>query len=273
MAGRYLIDVWLSVTPTATGNTYQMLEIRVYRAGAIVVSRLSIGPPGSSGFWTGFGGVAAVDLVVGDAVVLVHTTGGAAATVDPRSHLVIAAVGGMSGAQGPQGPPGIDGVRRFATVAARDAAYPAASAGEGAVCVTTDTGTMWLVVSGVWVIALNLDPRFINVSGDTMTGTLMFSAAGPVIRLNNDGAYLGLYDVTGNTLRRLLRRTLPRPTSFSNRPGASSSRRLLRQESPFPRAEWTSIAGERRPGRTTKWSSSCATTARLVQAGRLASRS
>ena len=42
-------------------------------------------------------------------------------------------------------------VARFATVAARDAAWPAATAGAGAVCVTTDTGTLWTVVGALWV--------------------------------------------------------------------------------------------------------------------------
>jgi hypothetical protein len=42
-------------------------------------------------------------------------------------------------------------VHRFANVAARDSAYPAASSGTGAVCVTTDTGTFWEVIAGAWV--------------------------------------------------------------------------------------------------------------------------
>jgi hypothetical protein len=41
-------------------------------------------------------------------------------------------------------------VHRFATVAARDAAYPAASAGAGAVCVTLDTLTVWTSNGTVW---------------------------------------------------------------------------------------------------------------------------
>lgn len=41
-------------------------------------------------------------------------------------------------------------VPRFATIAARDAAWPAATAGSGAVCITTDTGTMYVVVGGAW---------------------------------------------------------------------------------------------------------------------------
>jgi len=41
-------------------------------------------------------------------------------------------------------------VPRFATVAARDAAWPAATAGAGAVCTTTDTGTLWVVVAAAW---------------------------------------------------------------------------------------------------------------------------
>jgi len=42
-------------------------------------------------------------------------------------------------------------VARFATTAARDTAWPAATAGAGAVCVTTDTGKLWEVIGGVWV--------------------------------------------------------------------------------------------------------------------------
>jgi hypothetical protein len=41
-------------------------------------------------------------------------------------------------------------VHRFATVAARDTAYPAASAGPGAVCITLDTGTVWVVFGATW---------------------------------------------------------------------------------------------------------------------------
>jgi len=41
-------------------------------------------------------------------------------------------------------------VHRFATVAERDAKYPAAGAGTGALCVTTDTGSQWVVVGGAW---------------------------------------------------------------------------------------------------------------------------
>jgi len=41
-------------------------------------------------------------------------------------------------------------VHRFNTVAARDAAYPAASAGPGAVCITVDTGTLWTPIGGAW---------------------------------------------------------------------------------------------------------------------------
>lgn len=37
---------------------------------------------------------------------------------------------------------------RFATVAARDAAWPAATAGVGALCVTLDTQTSWIVAAG-----------------------------------------------------------------------------------------------------------------------------
>lgn len=42
-------------------------------------------------------------------------------------------------------------VARFPTVAARDAAWPAATAAAGAVSVTTDTGTIWQVVGPAWV--------------------------------------------------------------------------------------------------------------------------
>lgn len=42
-------------------------------------------------------------------------------------------------------------VHRFATVAARNTAWPAATAGNGAFSVTLDTGTLWQVVAGAWV--------------------------------------------------------------------------------------------------------------------------
>jgi hypothetical protein len=41
-------------------------------------------------------------------------------------------------------------VHRFADVAQRDSLYAAASAGNGAICITLDTGTVWRVVSGAW---------------------------------------------------------------------------------------------------------------------------
>lgn len=44
-------------------------------------------------------------------------------------------------------------VHRFATVAARDAQYPAAAAGAGAYCTTLDTGILWTVVGVAWVPA------------------------------------------------------------------------------------------------------------------------
>lgn len=43
-------------------------------------------------------------------------------------------------------------VHRFATVAARDANYPAATAGQGAICITFDTMTVWIVnAAPAWV--------------------------------------------------------------------------------------------------------------------------
>jgi hypothetical protein len=43
-------------------------------------------------------------------------------------------------------------MHRFATVAARDAAYPAAAAGAGALCITLDTATVWVVNNAAtWV--------------------------------------------------------------------------------------------------------------------------
>jgi hypothetical protein len=39
-------------------------------------------------------------------------------------------------------------VPTFASVAARDATYNAATAGVGATCTTVDTGTMWIVIPG-----------------------------------------------------------------------------------------------------------------------------
>lgn len=46
-------------------------------------------------------------------------------------------------------------VHRFATVAARDAAWPAATAGTGALCVTTADGRLWRSTGAVWVFAGN----------------------------------------------------------------------------------------------------------------------
>ena len=40
---------------------------------------------------------------------------------------------------------------RFPSVASRDGSYPAASAGTGAVCVTTDTGTQWISNGSTWL--------------------------------------------------------------------------------------------------------------------------
>lgn len=42
-------------------------------------------------------------------------------------------------------------LHRFATVAARDAAYPAAGAGAGALCVTLDTNTEWVSNGTTWL--------------------------------------------------------------------------------------------------------------------------
>lgn len=44
-------------------------------------------------------------------------------------------------------------VKRFANIAARDAAYPAATAGIGALCVTTDTITLWVSNGTSWIVA------------------------------------------------------------------------------------------------------------------------
>lgn len=43
------------------------------------------------------------------------------------------------------------GVKRFPNVATRDSAYPAATAGNGATCVTTDTSTLWVSTGVAWV--------------------------------------------------------------------------------------------------------------------------
>ena len=51
---------------------------------------------------------------------------------------------------------------RFATVAARDAAWPAATAGPGAISITTDTSTMWMVIGVAWVPVI----RSSRVGGD-----------------------------------------------------------------------------------------------------------
>jgi hypothetical protein len=91
-------------------------------------------------------------------------------------------------------------VARFATTVARDAAWPAAAAGAGAVCVTTDTGTLWVVNAGAWVAAGGVTP-FVKRAGDSMTGNLVLKGAGPSLQLENDGAYIGFYNV-GGTVRR-----------------------------------------------------------------------
>ena len=52
-------------------------------------------------------------------------------------------------------------VARFATVAARDSAWPAATAGVGAACTTTDTGQLWVVGVGppaVWLPVFQQTP-------------------------------------------------------------------------------------------------------------------
>jgi hypothetical protein len=45
-------------------------------------------------------------------------------------------------------------IQRFATVAERDAQWPAATAGSGAVCVTVDTGTECRSNGTVWAAAI-----------------------------------------------------------------------------------------------------------------------
>lgn len=49
-------------------------------------------------------------------------------------------------------------VARFASVAARDAAWPAATAGAGAVCITYDTATVWVVNSAIVWVPLSTPP-------------------------------------------------------------------------------------------------------------------
>lgn len=68
-------------------------------------------------------------------------------------------------------------VARFATVAARDSAYPAATAGAGAMAVTTDTGTVWVVVGTTWQpvgpvtpwTAVTFQNSWANAGGATQT--------------------------------------------------------------------------------------------------------
>jgi hypothetical protein len=76
-------------------------------------------------------------------------------------------------------------VHRFATVASRDSAWPASTAGVGSVCITLDTNTMWIVSNAaVWIeVKLNgllVRPGFSNAdqsiptpSYATLTGSLL----------------------------------------------------------------------------------------------------
>lgn len=47
----------------------------------------------------------------------------------------------------------------FATAAARDAAWPAATAGNGAWCITLDTNRQWQVIGGAWTLVGGSMPR------------------------------------------------------------------------------------------------------------------
>jgi len=88
-------------------------------------------------------------------------------------------------------------VPRFATVAARDAAWPAATAGVGAVCTTQDTGITWVArgTPVAWV------PQSLSVAGGLISlgsypGGTVFPA-GPedlTVRLLNNPL---IYDATG----------------------------------------------------------------------------
>lgn len=81
-------------------------------------------------------------------------------------------------------------LHRFATVAARDAAYPAASAGPGAQCVTLDTYTEWLssgtawipIVAGLGEVAYSAQPTPIGPFGPGISDiaglSVTFTAAG-----------------------------------------------------------------------------------------------
>jgi len=46
-------------------------------------------------------------------------------------------------------------IPRFASVAARDSGWPAATALPGAFCVTTDTNTLWQVIGAAWALPKN----------------------------------------------------------------------------------------------------------------------
>jgi hypothetical protein len=79
------------------------------------------------------------------------------------------------------------GVKRYATQAARDAAWPAATAGDGAVSVTTDRGILWMVVAGAWQ-AMSGGAVWINaaqINGWNSTGlpTLQYRKLGDIVYL------------------------------------------------------------------------------------------
>jgi hypothetical protein len=79
-------------------------------------------------------------------------------------------------------------VHTFANVAARDAW---STRPDGAMCVTTDTDTLWLWNGTAWSAVArqsDLDARYVNVDGDTMSGNLVVSSgAGPNVTLQTAG--------------------------------------------------------------------------------------
>lgn len=108
-------------------------------------------------------------------------------------------------------------VARFATVAARDAAWPAATAGAGAVSVTVDTGSMWFVVPGppvAWravpwgVVASSVDNGQVSTSGGVEIALSVSSSfQAPGGRRYKITAHLtGAGTVVGDSIRFAVRR-------------------------------------------------------------------
>lgn len=76
-------------------------------------------------------------------------------------------------------------VARFATAAARDAAWPAATAGPGAMSVTTDNGTLWTVVGSAWVVVDTAGGGVIVTNASTNVPNSTAAAIGPWVDVSD----------------------------------------------------------------------------------------